>query len=213
MVVYQITNKINLKIYIGCAVNYQERIRQHKTCKFKGALLLHKAFLKYGIENFEFKIIKKFSSKDEMLEGEIEAIKNKNSISPNGYNLHYGGKGGKIKLTPEQQQARSIHYKNLSKGNIGNTYGLGYKWTKEQRDNLSKATKGKTISESTKKKMSKAMLGNTRSKGVVRSEEYKSKMSESLKGRIFTEEHKKAISESAKKRVTKSKRKEKGQFI
>jgi len=52
MVVYKIINKINEKIYIGCAVSYEKRVAAHKSCKYKGALLLHRAFLKYGIENF-----------------------------------------------------------------------------------------------------------------------------------------------------------------
>lgn len=212
MVVYKVTNIINNKIYIGCAVNYENRIKQHKSCKYKGALLLYRAFLKYGIDNFTFEIIESYLSKEEMLLGEICHIRNFNSISPFGYNLHYGGKGGKIKLTEKQKLQRIEHYKALSRNNYGNKYAVGTVISKERKKLISQANKNKIVSDTTKKKMSENMKGNSRSKGVIRSDEYKKKMSESLKGRNFSEEHKKALSEAAKKRMLNKKRNEYGQF-
>jgi len=59
--VYCITNLINNKIYIGSTTNsFRKRFNQHK-CDFKknknGCQILCKAFEKYGINNFEFKIM------------------------------------------------------------------------------------------------------------------------------------------------------------
>jgi len=212
MVVYKVTNKINNKIYIGCAINYENRIKAHKSCKYKGALLLHRAFLKYNIDNFDFEIVESYTTKEKMLLGEIKYIQKFNSINPYGYNLHYGGKGGKIQLTQEQLEARRVHAKSLTHIHIGNKYNLGKITTDETKKLISKKLKGKKRSDETKANISKSKIGNTNSKGTVRTEEYKKKMSESLKGRKFSEEHKQKLSEAAKKRMFNKKRNKNGRF-
>lgn len=212
MVIYKITNKINSKTYIGCAVNYDLRIKQHKSGKFKGATILFKAIQKYGVDNFEFEIIKHCNSKEEMYLDEIYFIKELNSLNPSGYNLHFGGKGGKIQLTPEQQLKRIEHAKSLAIKNIGNKYNLGKKLSDETKLKLSNIHKNKIVTDETKRKMSIASKGNTRCKGIIRSDDYKRKMSETKKGVVFSEETKKKMSESAKKRCLKSERNDNGTF-
>ena len=59
--IYKITNKINNKIYYG----------QHTTSNLDDGYMgsgsaLHKAFKKYGIENFEKKILKFYNSPEEL---------------------------------------------------------------------------------------------------------------------------------------------------
>lgn len=212
MVIYKITNKINNKIYIGCAVNYDFRIKQHKTGKFKGATILFKAIQKYGVDNFEFEIIKYCSSKEEMYLDEVFFIKELNSLNPYGYNLHFGGKGGKIQLTPEQQLKRIEHAKSLAVKNIGNKYSLGKKHSDETKLKLSNIHKNKIVSDETKKKMSIASKGNNRCKGIIRSDDYKKKMSEIKKGVVFSEETKKKMALAAKKRCLTSERNNDGTF-
>ena len=61
MLIYQIVNKINNKIYIGQTTrsNINRRISEHKYSikdENKNTYLLN-AFKKYGFENFEFSII------------------------------------------------------------------------------------------------------------------------------------------------------------
>lgn len=59
--VYCITNKINNKIYIGStSTSFYLRYHQHKSDYFigkKGIRILYRAFDKYGITNFVFKIV------------------------------------------------------------------------------------------------------------------------------------------------------------
>ena len=62
----------------------------------------------------------------------------------------------------------------------------------EAAEATSKAMKGHSVSEETRKKMSEAK------KGKQFSEEHKKKMSEAKKGKQFSEEHKKKISEARK---------------
>jgi group I intron endonuclease len=87
MIIYEIKNKINGKIYIG-----QHSSNELNTYYGSGKLIKY-AIDKYGIENFERTILEICSSKDELNEREKYWIKEKNSII-NGYNLTDGGTGG-----------------------------------------------------------------------------------------------------------------------
>ena len=55
--IYKIINKITKQCYVGQTTqNLEERWRKHKSSKSSCRYLKH-AFQKYGIENFEFKLI------------------------------------------------------------------------------------------------------------------------------------------------------------
>lgn len=116
--IYKITNLVNSKNYIGWTKRKDpiKRFYYHQYSAFSlnSQAALHKAIRKYGIENFIFEII--FQSKDEnyiRYEMETYFIKLYDSFGVNGYNMTLGGDG-------------------IS----------GYKWTKEQRENMSKVQKG-----------------------------------------------------------------------
>lgn len=58
--IYKITNTINQKSYIGQSNCIERRFTQHKSPYEQARFAdkpLYKAFKKYGIENFSFKII------------------------------------------------------------------------------------------------------------------------------------------------------------
>lgn len=62
-VIYVLVNKINGKIYIGKSYNFHERLREHKNSyKSKRDLYIIRAFKKYGIGNFNIKVIESFSN-------------------------------------------------------------------------------------------------------------------------------------------------------
>lgn len=87
MIIYEIKNKINGKVYIG----------QHSSNKlgsyWGSGKLIKRAIEKYGIENFERIILENCSNKNQLNEREIYWIKEKDSIN-SGYNLTEGGTGG-----------------------------------------------------------------------------------------------------------------------
>lgn len=87
MIIYEIKNKINGKVYIG----------QHSSNElgsyWGSGKLIKRAIEKYGIENFERTIVERCSDKNELDEREKYWIKEKDSINT-GYNLHEGGTGG-----------------------------------------------------------------------------------------------------------------------
>lgn len=70
MYVYKITNRINNKVYIGITNNYETRWRLHKQTSVNERhaeydKVLYRAFRKYSLDNFEFKILLDSLSLDE----------------------------------------------------------------------------------------------------------------------------------------------------
>lgn len=87
--IYKITNNVNGKYYIG----------KHETCKvndsyFGSGKLLDLAIIKYGKGSFTKDIIEYCTDADHLNCREIFWIKELNSVSPKGYNINTGGKGG-----------------------------------------------------------------------------------------------------------------------
>ena len=96
MIIYQATNKINGKYYIGKTIRtLKERKWRHyyDTFKKESQCYFHRAIRKYGKENFEWKVICKCNNEKELNETEIYYIKKLNSSEENGYNLTQGGDG------------------------------------------------------------------------------------------------------------------------
>lgn len=84
---YKITNNINNHFYYGV----------HSTNNLNDGYIgsgsrLHKAFEKYGIENFSKEIIKFFNSLTEAYEYEFKIVNQKLVNDNNCYNLVLGGK-------------------------------------------------------------------------------------------------------------------------
>lgn len=90
MYIYQITNLKNQKVYIGQTNNISKRWSNHKCCNSPN-MVIAKAIKKYGVENFKFEILYRGLSVEEADEKEIELIKEKQSLVPNGYNVEKGG--------------------------------------------------------------------------------------------------------------------------
>ena len=90
MYIYQITNLINNKLYIGQTNNIQKRWSNHRCCKYP-KMEITKAIKEYGIENFKFEILYRNIPIEAIDELEIKTIREKNSLVPNGYNVSIGG--------------------------------------------------------------------------------------------------------------------------
>jgi group I intron endonuclease len=197
--IYMIKNKLDNKCYIGQTIekDVNTRWRAHKrNMNSDGCRVLYNAFRKYGLDNFDFKII--CISFDEFLDAlEIDYISKFNSIAPNGYNLESGGNKNKV-----------FHPETCKKISLALT---GKKHTEERKLNNSNSQKGKKVSEESKKKMSESRKGkklnltdeqrqnrSNRLKGHPTSEKTKQRVAEANKNRVWTEEMKQKISEKSK---------------
>lgn len=95
--IYKITNLINGKIYIGCSKNIEHRWIAHKSESIlehnpQYNYSIHKAFRKYGIDNFSFEIIE-LVSEQELFDKEKYWIAFYDSYNK-GYNETKGGDCG-----------------------------------------------------------------------------------------------------------------------
>lgn len=90
MILYKLTFKSG-KIYIGQTQRTMKlRMQQHSNnAKYGSPLAIHAAWRKYGEPQCE--IIGEFKDADELHAAEIAAIKESNCLSPDGYNLGFGG--------------------------------------------------------------------------------------------------------------------------
>ena len=166
--IYQVTNKINGKIYIG----------KHQTTDLEDGYmgsgkLLRRSQEKYGIDNFEKKILFVFDSEDEMNAKEKELVTEEFCSFDHTYNLCEGGHGG---FSFINREGKNLYGKNGQSG-----YGMENlidgkvlkqrlisegKWD-EFRENMSVSLKtyfeenghwwvGKTHTEETKQKIAAA---------------------------------------------------------
>lgn len=87
--IYQTTNKINGKIYIGF------HITENPEDDYLGSgYLLKKAITKYGVEAFEKEVLFVFDNPEEMFEKEAELVNEEFLARPDIYNIKLGGQGG-----------------------------------------------------------------------------------------------------------------------
>lgn len=187
MIIYKATNKINGMSYIGQSnrplkIRINEHMRDVKKKRYIS--FFHRALTKYGLENFDWSVIKKCKSKNELDEHEKYYISFLNTIKPHGYNLTPGGIGGtsyrkgktfidlfgekkakilKKKLSDSKMGKPGKKHNEISKIKIGKA---SRKWHKENPNNNSLVGKnhpmwrkkgtflGKNHSEDTKKKIS-----------------------------------------------------------
>ena len=149
--IYEIKNNLNNKSYIGWHAT-----NNINDSYFGSGKYLKRAINKHGIEKFE-KIIIEQCNEDNVLEKEIFWIKEKNTLSPFGYNLTLGGEGSLGRFCSEKT-------KEKMKNSL-----TGKKASEETKIKLSNAHKGKKcpnykshpISEKTKEKIRLKKIGQT----------------------------------------------------
>lgn len=132
--IYQIKNTVTSKVYVGSTAYMGDRFsahRRHLELNKHHSIKLQRSYNIHGKNNFQYSILEKVNSREELILNEQKWIDKCNSYF-NGYN---------------------------SCPIAGSQYG--YKWSDESRAKLSKSKKGKpsnrkgaVLSEETKKKLS-----------------------------------------------------------
>lgn len=150
MIIYQITNIVNNKRYIGKTTKtITERFSSHlSNAKYGSKSYFHRALRKYGREKFKISII----------EGDIisEFILNEREkfwiekINPE-YNMTKGGEGSTGRILSEESLIKmSIKSKNRKRN----------PHSEETRKKISSALKGKPLTDERKQNISKSKLGS-----------------------------------------------------
>jgi hypothetical protein len=217
-IIYKATNKINGKCYIGqtirrISLRISEHINLCKRVKYKNNYF-HNALRKYGFDNFQWEVLCKCDTKEEMNEMEFHYIKQYNSYNC-GYNLSWGGESSFGRILSEETK------KKISDAKVGkyrgiNSYCYGKHLSEETKRKIGNAHKGKKISDEMKKTLSMKLSGeNNPNYGKHHTEEAKKKMSEKtkerykngfenfMKGKNHTKKTKKEMSKKAKNRAKK----------
>ncbi|PCJ96790.1 MAG: hypothetical protein COA52_00865 [Hyphomicrobiales bacterium] len=126
--VYKVTNLVNGKIYIG------KRSTNDLNDGYLGSgLLIKKAILKYGKENFKREIISFHDTSENALKEEEKIVDEEFIRHKRNYNLCVGGKG----TWPPSALI----------------------FTKERREKISKSLSGRIVTEDTRNKLSKNISG------------------------------------------------------
>ena len=108
--VYQITNLLNNKVYVG----------KHKSIKhpfengyYGSGKQITAAIKKYGVENFKKEVLQYCSSMEEMADKEAEVVTEDFVKRPDTYNMHKGGLGGW-----DHYNGSKTHIANSKKGGL-----------------------------------------------------------------------------------------------
>jgi Putative endonuclease segE, GIY-YIG domain len=89
--VYQITNLLNNKIYVG---KHKSSIHPDANGYYGSGKQIKAAIEKYGIENFKKEVLHYCSSMDEMANKELSIVTEDFVKRKDTYNMHKGGNGG-----------------------------------------------------------------------------------------------------------------------
>ena len=141
--IYKITNKVNGKCYIGETKKDDptKRWKQHinTISRGVGCPALGLAVKKYGIDNFEFKVLIICFDEDRFIY-ETEYIKKYNTYGENGYNMTRGGEGGGFIGKKHSEKTKKLIKEKLTGKNNPR---FGVKLSEEQIQKMSERMKGK----------------------------------------------------------------------
>lgn len=222
--VYEISNMVNEKCYIGSAIDIDSRFNMHKrdlNHRKHHNRHLQRAWNKYGEKSFDFHVVL-MCSEDNLLFYEQRIIDAKKATNiNNGYNI---SPTAGSQLGFKHSQKTKEHWSRTRKGRSPWNKGLKNPYTisDETREKLSKVRMGHPTSDETRQKISKALMGHSVSKETrkkisktsigrshpykgktgmfTHSEETKKKMSMSHKGKVVSEETRRNMSIAAKNR-------------
>jgi group I intron endonuclease len=213
--IYVIKNIVNNKVYIGSAVDFIKRWRQHKNNLRKGkhhSARLLRAWNKYGEHNFKFELLQEVSNPLHLLSYEqVYLDYYKSYENEHGYNICKTA-GSQYGLRHSEEAKRKIS--DAISGDSNPFKGRKHK--PETIEHLRKINTGKKATEETRKKMSEAknkpeILEKLKkiNTGKKHSEETKNKIREAINkpemlerlrsantGKKATEETRKKMSEA-----------------
>lgn len=171
-VVYKITNKINMKIYIGETLKTPlQRLKQHfrsaknvKSHSYNSPF--YNAIRKYGENVFFIEILGEYNTKEELHKKEIEFCEYFNAWSPFGYVLRAGEGPNTVSVeTKEKHRKNKLGSLNPMFGKISPNRGKSI--SDETREKIKKARATQVFSQETIEKRASKLRGLKREKEVA----------------------------------------------
>ena len=153
--IYKITSPSG-KVYIGQSVNIIKRFYAYRSISTKQQPILHRSFIKYGVENHKFEVIEECEV-DFLNERERYWQEHYEAIGKNGLNCMYVNTNEKRAVISQYTIEKHKFYSGK------NHPSWGKKRTPEQKERMSiaqKKIKRKPMSEETKKKLSLLRIGD-----------------------------------------------------
>ena len=203
--VYKITNTVNQKSYVGISINEPTGGRINKHLSGHGNRIIANAVKKYGKDVFTYEVLEANVFDEFLPDLEVAYIANFNTVTPNGYNLTYGGEKNKKPSTETRRKiskARKGKFKGKNHPNFGKTP------SEDTRRKMSEALTGKKHSEDTRRKMSEARKGeNNPNFGKTHPTETRRKISKANKGKTRSAEMRRKMSETRKNPCAETRRK------
>lgn len=175
--IYEIVNTVNGKRYIGSAVNFKKRFREHRRDLMRNdhhSIALQRAWNKYGEDAFQFLPMMTVEDSTKLIWWEqrfFDALKPEYNIC-----LVAGSSLG-VKLTPE-------HRAKISAGNIGRVPSV------ETRALISKANKGR---EKSAAEIANISAGKRGKPGHPHTQEFRANLSDRNRGNKYAIGNKNAL--------------------
>lgn len=178
--VYMHVNRVNGKIYIGqTGLTLNQRfgpdLANYKSCRN-----FYRAIEKYGADAFDTEILYVCVDIEEANRLETLCIARWDTLAPNGYNLHTGGKN----YTPSEETRQRISEARKGK--------KGIKHKPETIEKIREWNKGKFVSDETREKIRQARTGTKASAKALEN------MSKAQSGKTLSPEHRQKIGETHK---------------
>ena len=196
--IYAITHRESGKKYVGQSINIDRRLYIHSLGNSE--VIISRAIKRYGFDAFDVEILEE-CCREQLGQRERHWIQHLNSLSPNGYNLT---SGGEQPVFSEETINKLRHcQQNRSPEHIANKTAAARR--PETIAMISKAMKGRAVSEETRKKLSEAMKGRVFSQETIEAmrasatknkQAFIDRMVAVHKGKKLTGEHKKKLSDS-----------------
>ncbi len=169
MIVYRLINKNNGKSYVGQTTTAMStRWRVHCRKSKRDCPLISAAIQKHGKDNFTIQIVGLYSNIDQLNDAEEYFIQYYNSMTPDGYNIAFGGGNRIITEATKAKISKTLTGRPTGrKDRLGiPSWNKGVPWSNEIRKKLSESHKGRTpwcaglkLTQEHKNIMSKAKLG------------------------------------------------------
>lgn len=206
--VYKIENTLNGKIYVGSAVDFDSRWRQHLYQLGNNkhhSVKLQRAWNKYGGEAFVFLPLEVVEDMDQLLAREQHWLDELKAVKC-GYNIcSIAGNTLGLPMSEENKIKMSKLHKGIPKSletreKMSNYNSNGRVYSQKTLDTLASHREGRVVTAEHRAKISAS------SKGRVFSDEHKALISAGLVGRVLSEESRAKMSATIKAGMTPERR-------